>query len=118
MSTKSYAQKSIEARQQFEAFTNSFLLTGTVKKAGSFITNGITRFVFTIQRDCNSDNKTEVFYTAGAESNYLVFLLINASQVAVGDKVSFFVDINNPETIDFIETIAPSDEETRELDRT
>lgn len=118
MQTNRYAQRNLEARQQFESFTSTVSLTGTVRRAGSYNANGISRFVFTIQRDCNSDNKTEVFYTAGAESNYLAFLLINASQVAVGDKVLFFVNINNPETIEFIETIAPSEEEARELDRT
>ena len=118
MSTKSYSQKNLEVRQQFESYKSVVSLTGTVKKAGSYIANGISRFVFTIEVDHNTDRKTAVFYTAGEESNYLFFILTNASQVAVGDKVSFFVAVNDPEKIDFIETIAPSEEEARELDRT
>lgn len=118
MQTNRYAQRNLEARQQFESFTSTALLTGTVKRAGNLVINGISQFIFTIQIDGKCDSKTEVFYTAGAESNYLSILLMNASQVAVGDKVSLFVDIDHPEKIDFIETIAPSEEETRELDRT
>jgi ABC-type lipoprotein release transport system permease subunit len=89
----------------------------------------MTRFVFTIKWDTR---ETEVYNTVpdakyfsevlqfneGQNQMILTTSLAYASQVKAGDKVAILTDNDVNRIIHFIETVAPSEEETKELDRT
>jgi hypothetical protein len=102
---------------------------GTVIRAGSFVVDGMTRFVFTIKD--NDDCEVEVFTTAPnrdyfqtllgvpnpISENLHTILLTYASQVKVGDKVDVLV-LRQARVIHFIEPEPLSKEKAKELDIT
>ena len=102
---------------------------GPVERVGSYTVDGMTRFVFTIKWDTG---ETEVYSTVPNAKYFSEVLQFNddqnqmilttslayASQVKAGDKVSILTDNDVNRIIHFIETVAPSEEEARELDRT
>lgn len=99
---------------------------GKVLRAGSFIVDGVTRFVFTIKND---DGEIEVFTTAADQAYFnrlleakanseklLTVLLTYASLVRVGDRVDVMA-LNEPETsiIHFIEPEPQTEELVRSV---
>lgn len=102
---------------------------GKVLRAGSFVVDGATRFVFTIEKD---GGETAVFTTAADQAYFhkllqaqanseklLTVLLTYASLVKAGDRVDVMA-LCEPESriIHFIEPEPISDEMVREMDRT
>lgn len=108
---------------------NQTYFKGTVERVGSYTVNGMTRFVFTIKWDFG---ETEIYSTVPDPKYFsqamqfndsqnqmlLTTSLAYASQVKAGDKVAVLTDNDVNRIIHFIETVAPSEEEARELDRT
>lgn len=99
---------------------------GKVLRAGSFMVDGVTRFVFTIKID---DGEIEVYTTAADQAYFnglleakanseklLTVLLTYASVVRVGDRVDVMA-LNEPETsiIHFIEPEPQTEELVRSI---